>query len=787
MKTENNSKLLFVGLEGMDWRLIMHYVDQGDMPNLGALINQSSIAKVNSVEPNMANTLWGSMFTGKRPYKHGIIGIKQYDSSLNALLPLSSNLKKSSDLFDIFEFNGKKVQRIGLPLSHPAASKNGTSISRHFTKNDLAFNQEQKVKWPMLTKSVSPKDKAEDLSKLRVHHTEIESDFLNTFIGQRFQADDLLHEKYRIQKMFSDNISLLSSANYLMTNESFDVCCMVFDLIEQICFRYINGGVDYIIESQNELVQMTYQFIDQMIGTLSSTMASDDFLVIASEYGMSSIRVRDKPKTWDKGVEDKSRNNAFFLLKGPSIMKDHIAPDISILDICPTLLTCLKVPVGIDMDGKILPIFSQSTNAYAPPEHWEEKIGKHSLYNSDVHLKDLQSLKANQASIPQGRKNKKNFYFWLAKAYIDDKHFEEAEQILAELVSQYPNEQRFIFYLSRVYDLQSKHAEAQKVLKSFNEDTKYVEAKKLLNKARGLLKYRKNEEGIQQLIKAEVVSDNYPKVLQDIGNIYAKLNKYDDSERLLTKATKLSPLNYKIKTQLARIKLKNSNLHSALEDLNESIALQPFQPNAHFLKGEILTLLKDKQQAAISYENALNQNENHNLARLSLINIYKDREDSSEQYLINRQKFLDSLASQRTIILCASVDIKKRLEDHFDHSTTIIANPKTRGFYQKNQINKLINQAQDKLVITLPRYVFELAPKHKYNILYVKSDLELALALNEKATRENLTKRIEHTQIRLEEWSSQSPHANLTIIEEAKFDISIVDNMINNNKHLIDT
>ncbi len=48
------------------------------------------------------------------------------------------------------------------------------------------------------------------------------------------------------------------------------------------------------------------------------------------------------------------RDFGVFAISGPGIKKDELLHGASVLDITPTILTLYALPVGADMDGKVL-------------------------------------------------------------------------------------------------------------------------------------------------------------------------------------------------------------------------------------------------------------------------------------------------------------------------------------------------------------------------------------------------------------------------------------------------
>ena len=65
-----NPKVLLVGWDAADWKVIMPLIDAGKMPNLAGLIDKGICGNIATLQPVLSPMLWTSIATGKRAYKH---------------------------------------------------------------------------------------------------------------------------------------------------------------------------------------------------------------------------------------------------------------------------------------------------------------------------------------------------------------------------------------------------------------------------------------------------------------------------------------------------------------------------------------------------------------------------------------------------------------------------------------------------------------------------------------------------------------------------------------------
>ena len=103
------------------------------------------------------------------------------------------------------------------------------------------------------------------------------------------------------------------------------------------------------------VVEAAYQFHDLMLGTLLQLAPPDTTVIICSDHGFHSdhrrpAQIPNEPA----GPAVEHRDLGMFLIAGPGIRRDHLIHGASVLDVTPTVLTLFGLPVGEDMDGKVL-------------------------------------------------------------------------------------------------------------------------------------------------------------------------------------------------------------------------------------------------------------------------------------------------------------------------------------------------------------------------------------------------------------------------------------------------
>ena len=70
-------RVLLIGWDAADWKVIHPLMDAGKMPNVQRLVENGAMGQIATLHPPLSPMLWTSIATGKRPFKHGIHGFRE--------------------------------------------------------------------------------------------------------------------------------------------------------------------------------------------------------------------------------------------------------------------------------------------------------------------------------------------------------------------------------------------------------------------------------------------------------------------------------------------------------------------------------------------------------------------------------------------------------------------------------------------------------------------------------------------------------------------------------------
>ena len=178
------TRLLLVGWDAADWKIINPLLAAGEMPHLANLIAAGVHGNHATLYPALSPMLWTSIATGKRPGKHGIHGFSEPTEDGLAVRPVSNLGRKTKAFWNILNQHGKRSIVTGWWPSHPAEPIAGAMVSNHFP-----FHTSNDPRTPLTPGAVWPPDQVDALAEMRVHPTEISSDILRLFAPDWNQVD----------------------------------------------------------------------------------------------------------------------------------------------------------------------------------------------------------------------------------------------------------------------------------------------------------------------------------------------------------------------------------------------------------------------------------------------------------------------------------------------------------------------------------------------------------------------------------------------------------------------
>jgi predicted AlkP superfamily phosphohydrolase/phosphomutase/tetratricopeptide (TPR) repeat protein len=678
------TKILLIGWDAADWKIIHQLVDAGEMPHMAGFIEEGVIGNLATLYPELSPMLWTSIATGKRPFKHGILGFTEPDPHSGGIRPITNISRKTKAIWNILSQTGRKCNVIGWWPSHPVEQINGVMVSNHYQRATAPHGKP----WPMKQGSVHPERLIKNLSALRVHPQELDIGLVMNFVPHLAEIDQEKDKRIEtLAKIIADCTTINKAATALMHHEPWDFTAVYFDSIDHFCHGFMNyhpprlswvDEKDY--KTYKQVVQSGYIYHDILLGTLLDKTDENTTVMLISDHGFHSDHLRPRHIPMEPaGPAVQHRPYGIFAVKGPGIKKDEIIYGASLLDVCPTILTLFGLPVGQDMDGKpLINIFSEPPEIAIVPG-WDEIAGADGRHPPDRSIDPVEAREALQQLIslgyiekPDENKEKaieetvRELHYNLARSYIDAGQYENAVPILKELSGKWPDEYRLGIQLVLCYQATGEKKEARalleelfrrkeknakeaaKKLKEHKEKNKDKESKELSAKEqRGLRKLisqasrnpysmqylmgsllfeeGKKDKALVYLKRAERADSTQPGLYIKLGEVYQKMKRRAEAERNYQKALKIDPECSEAHLGLSQCYLYTKRARKAAESALASLGLKYHNPKGHFLLGIALHRIGRIEHAVDALKVAVSQNPLYTQAYKRLASIAENR------------------------------------------------------------------------------------------------------------------------------------------------------------------
>jgi len=636
-------KVLLIGWDAADWKVITPLLDSGRMPALESLVNNGVMGNLATLDPPMSPILWTSIATGMHADKHGIVNFTEPAPHGRGIRPSMITSRKVKAVWNILTQSGMKTHVVGWWPSHPAEPVNGVMISNFYQRAHSPINKP----WPMPPGTVHPAEKALIFDELRVHPAELTAAHILPFVPRAAEIDQAKEKRLQsLAAILADCASIHAAATWILENEAWDFTAVYYDAIDHFSHGFMNFHPPKLkhvnaerFERYKGVVTGGYLFHDMMLGRLLQLAGDDATVILVSDHGFHSDHLRPKgiPKE-PAGPAWQHRPYGIFVMKGPGIRKDERIYGVGLLDVTPTILTLLGLPVGKDMDGR--PLVQAFENPIIPETipSWEQVEGACGMHPPDLKSDPYAEQEAMDQLIALGyvekpgknvqkavekTLNESNFY--LARVHIQKKRHELALPLLENLFAKHPEQVRYGFQLAKCYQALDRLADCRRVIEAMLKSQKKKYPQFDLLRGTLALAEGKTLEALDNLLKAEKSDPRLPTLHQQIGRTYLKMGRIPDAEKAYAKALEIDPESPVAQHGMAVVCMKKkANQDAAMHALN-AVGLMHQYPRAHYTLGLALARLGDFERSAQALEVCLSMAPSFRAARKILIRIYKRR------------------------------------------------------------------------------------------------------------------------------------------------------------------
>lgn len=477
---------------------------------------------------------------------------------------------------------------VNWPAQFPAEAIEGAAVSGDlFTATGL---QPARTAPPG---SVFPSALEPALAGLCLHPSELHDEDLLPFIPRFAEIDQ---EKDRRVEVLGHALARAMSVHavttWLMENERWD-------------FAAVSYGFIQAAPAFPDTLDAAYRFSDVMLGRLLHLAGEDTAVLLLSANGFH------KPGQQQQGFERLLpwySTPGFCCMSGPLAKRDRLLHGATLLDLTPTVLALLGLPVARDMQGR--PLLTAFTD---PPEpvfisSWEIASAERKSARQQASPEDLQSLGYRDPAAERIRKNEaaveRERALHRAAVYLDTERPQHAIPVLQELLEADPCDEVCGIALAYAYIVAAEWEQLRRLIPNLPENERTAPQiavmKAMLSVIGGNV-----ADALAQLKEAERAACDCPMLAYGIGCVYLRLRKWRRAERAFRIAAEQNEECWLAHQARAMALSHMGRRREAAALLRTSIQINFADSGSRYLLGAALADLGDHAGARRAFQNSL--------------------------------------------------------------------------------------------------------------------------------------------------------------------------------------
>jgi predicted AlkP superfamily pyrophosphatase or phosphodiesterase len=381
--------IIILGLDGIEWDFVLPMIKKGRLPNIVKLMKRGYYGELETFAPALSPSIWTSIVTGKVVKKHGISGFFRRFSGSGKITLIKSTDRKTKALWNILSDYNKSVWSVGWWITFPVEKINGIMVSQTnaLPQLDTPRGRNEKIWKGTLLKGVNgqvypPRRQNEMITILNEVDEDLPALLKRIFGEFRFPLSQLGQRLWdNCRWAFRADTTYYRILGKLVKEDPLpDLTLLYFggtDVVGHRFLRYMHPELykhkptKEQITNFGTIIEDYYAYCDRILEELLEIYGPDATFFVISDHGMDPINLDaefnpDAP--WNANTSGGHKDNppAFFLAAGPHIRKlpmnkplqnltrQDLEKVCTVFDITPTILAMLRIPIGKDMDGKVV-------------------------------------------------------------------------------------------------------------------------------------------------------------------------------------------------------------------------------------------------------------------------------------------------------------------------------------------------------------------------------------------------------------------------------------------------
>jgi predicted AlkP superfamily phosphohydrolase/phosphomutase/tetratricopeptide (TPR) repeat protein len=573
------NRLLLAGWDAADWKILHPLIDAGEMPALRHIVEAGASGALLCSQPPVPAGQWTSLVTGKRPWQHRVCHPVERITAAGRAVPVTAARRRSLALWEMLAQSGKRSLIVGWPATHGGRTENTVLVSDRYALPTAGPGVKP---WPPPPPGTYwPEEINVRLDGLRMSPADVQADVVSRYVPEWRKIDQKRDRRIGLLRLFlATDFSHQAAMMRLLSGGQWDFAAVRFPALGAISQLFLPcrpPRAEWVPEVEfglyQNVISSACRMLDEMLHSLVQAAGSAASIMVVSEHG---VNPRHLPPTAGRAGDSEAwiSPHGIFAACGPLFAKDALVIGASVLDIAPTILTCFGLPIGDDMEGRVL------IEGFAKPPDIT-RVASWELEQTVLGRPAVED--PGTADNPKAAATLQRESDWnLARSYLDAARHQEALTVLERLFRAFPERLELGQSLFHCQLTLQKHSEAEETLQVLLDGLPGG-IWSLLPRIELCLARKQTREARELVNKAWNLHPTHPDALRWLGTLLLRLREWNALEDLAKQALKMDENEPLAWLGLAEARLRKRLAAEAEEAALRAIGLNYYMPQAHFV------------------------------------------------------------------------------------------------------------------------------------------------------------------------------------------------------------
>lgn len=421
-RADTGLKVVVIGLDGATFRVLLPLMEAGRAENLAAFAAKAAGGVLISPidEGYTSPALWTMAVTGVTPDRHGILDFvlplpgheQDPDTEQKVKVPAASGHRTAPALWNMLDAHGLTSGVVGLWATWPAEKVRGAIVSERESISRMSLSSVFKTNGQVVpflfsdsqARGVHPAAFRPEVDGLVLRPEAIEPATLRRFadfsdaeveairsgqFGGNFNMDTKPLQELKVTVQ-SDR-SFLAIGERVLQQFQPDLALIYLEGVDVIEHKFwgARAGLPQTPEPDRtrfkDVVDRYYAFTDELIAPLLRLADERTVVIVMSDHGFDTQPAHESGAWHD-------RQGIFLIAGGPVRAGAKFAREAGLLDVTPTLLALLGLPIGSDMPGRVVDELLDPEFLRAHPPRRGASYGRRAVVKSDIAETDVDEI-----------------------------------------------------------------------------------------------------------------------------------------------------------------------------------------------------------------------------------------------------------------------------------------------------------------------------------------------------------------------------------------------------------